>query len=187
MNLLHLLGEHRRPAALVALVLAILVLAFAGLTRWSSVENRTSPSSPGAVAGSTRRSTPPPATAAPSPAADPAQAQPTALAFCRQYFASSWQESAAQEQARVAPYLTAQALAGWRAQLTPVEVAAHEIEKVTACSATDEGAAPGNQLGFFLDAQVVTTSTAGTQTRTAAAEVFLVPAAGAWKVVQVRS
>lgn len=187
MNLLHLLGEHRRVAALAALVPAVVLLAVAGLVRWRSMENPVAASPPAAVARSTPRPTPPPARATASPAPSPAQAEATALAFCRQYFASSWKESTAQEQARVAPYLTARALSGWRLQLTPAQVAAHQTVDVTACSATDEGAAPGAQLGFFLDAQVVTTSTAGTQTQTAAAEVFLVPAAGAWKVEQVRA
>ena len=188
MNLLHLLGEHRRPAALVVLVLAVLVLAFAGFGRWRTGETHSPPSSPAVAATSSapRPSAPPtPVSAAPMP--DPAQAGATALAFCEQYFAGSWQESAAQEQARVAPYLSARELAGWRAQLTPVQVSAHQIAKVTGCSVTDEGATSSAQLGFFLDAQVVTTSTAGTQTRTAAAEVFLVAAAGAWKVDQVRT
>ena len=187
MNLLHLLGQYRRPAALVVLVLVVLVLAFAGLTRWRSLEIRAAPSPPGAVARATPRATPPPAPSTAPPTPSPAEAEATALAFCRQYFASSWQESAAQEQARVAPYLTKGTLAAWQLQVTPAEIATHETAKVTACTATDEGTAPGNQLGFFLDAQVVTTTSTGTQTRTAAAEVFLVPTAGAWKVDQVRS
>lgn len=183
MNLLHLLGEHPLRMVLAALVLALLVVAFAGIGRWWSLQHRAAAPSPAAAS----TSTPPPAPASPSPTADPAEAQPAALAFCSQYFASSWQESAAQEQARVAPYLTARALDGWRDQLTPAEVSAHEVAKVTSCSATDEGTASGTELGFFLDAKVVTTSTAGTQTATQAAEVFLVPEGGAWKVDQVRT
>lgn len=185
MNLLHLLGEHPLRVVLVALVSAGLVVTLAGVGRWWSAEHRTAAPSPAAAA----TSTPPPAPAGASPTAtaDPAQAEPTALAFCRQYFASSWQESPAQEQARVAPYLTARALDGWRDQLTPAEISARQIAKVTSCTVTEEGPAPGAQLGFFLDAQVVTTSTAGSHTGTAAAEVFLAPQAGAWKVDQVRT
>lgn len=185
MNLLHLLGEHPLRVGLIALVLAGLVVALTGVGRWWSVEHRAAAPSPAAAA----TSTPPPvrASASPTATADPAAAEPTALAFCRQYFAASWQESAAQEQARVAPYLTARALDGWRDQLTPAEVTSRQVAKVTSCTVTEEGPAPGAELGFFLDAQVVTTSTTGTHTGTAAAEVFLAPEAGAWKVDQVRT
>ncbi len=187
MNLLHLLGEHRRPAVLVVLVPAVLILLFVGTEGRRGAHSPSAAWSPAAAIPRTPPASPAPAQGSTAPTADPAGAEATALAFCRQYFASSWQESAAQEQARVAPYLTGRALAGWRAQLTPVEVSAHETAQVTACSATDEGAAPGAQLGFFLDAQVVTTSTTGSQTQTAAAEVFVVAAAGTWKVDQVRT
>lgn len=183
MNLLHQIGEHPLRAVLVVLVLALILVALLGTGRWRSLDHRGAAPSAAAAA----RSTSPPERAGASPTASPAEAEATALAFCRQYFASSWQESPAQEQARVAPYLTGRALDGWRVQLTPAEVASREMTRVASCSATLEGAASGGALGFFLDAQVVTTSAAGAQTRTSAAEVFLVPAAGAWKVDQVRT
>lgn len=184
MNLLHLLGEYRRPAALVALMLAAAVLAALAVARWRPAPHPTAARTPPAATPSAPSPSPTGPAASPPPAA---AAEATAIAFCRQYFAASWQESASQEQARVAPYLTTQALAGWRDQLTAAQVSAHQTESVTACTATDEGPAPGNQRGYFLDAQVVTTSTAGSQTATAAAEVFLVPAGGVWKVDQVRT
>lgn len=191
MNLLHLLGEHRSRAALVLLLVGAVVVSLVGIDRWRTAENAL----PAPARTAASRPVPPPATASPSSAAaatpaptpDPALAQATALAFCRQYFASSWQESAAQEQARVAPYLTGRALGGWRAQLTPAQVSARETASVTGCQVTDEGAASKVELGFFLDARIVTTSSAGSQTRTAAAEVFLVAVGRQWKVDQVRA